>query len=104
MKKIVNENLDEWMKIWKMLEWGMKAKWMKMKMKDGWVERHRWILDEWKLCTKDIEMLDESGWMKRKIDGQMMKDEWEILSSTWMNEMNGWMKMWMNEMKTVENL
>jgi len=65
------------------------------------------MIDEWKLCMKDIEMIDESRWMKKlekKIDEQMMKDEWEIMSSTWMNEMNGWMKMWMNEMKTVENL
>jgi hypothetical protein len=89
-EKIVNENLDERMKIWKMLEWGMKARWMKMKMKDGWVVKHRWKLDEWNLCTKDLEMIDESRWMKKpekKIDEQMMKDEWEIKSSTWMNEM-----------------
>jgi len=94
MKKRMREN-SEWKfgwtnEIWKMLEWGMKARWMKMKMKDGWVVKHRWKLDEWNLCTKDLEMIDESWWMKKpekKIDEQMMKDEWEIKSSTWMNEM-----------------
>jgi hypothetical protein len=81
----------------------VKSEWKNQWMVDEWKKDEKNC--EWKLCTRDLEMIDESRWMKKlekKIDEQMMKDEWEIVSSTWLNEMNGWMKMWMNEMKLLK--